>query len=134
MIKTIKKEIIVVIILCAVIAAKISSKIIINNRFIANYPEKDQEYRLVLLTVLNLYEPYIAHYNYGNYYYQKEQYEDAAKKYRKALEYDIPLNRVCSVEINLSLSLMKQAEELKETDSSKSLELLKPQYGQLMIF
>ena len=64
--KYIKKTILILIIVCSVILAKVVSKIVINNRFIANYPEADQEYRLVLLSIFNLYEPYIVHYNYGN--------------------------------------------------------------------
>ena len=57
-------------------------------------------------SILNLYEPYVVHYNYGNYYYQKKMYEEASKEYSKALSYKIPDNQVCLVKYNASLALM----------------------------
>ena len=120
--KILKKIAIIIMIICLIISLKVMSKIIINNRFIANYPDASQEFRLVLLSTLNLYEPYIAHYNYGNYFYQKGKYEEAYEKYQKALSYEIPKKRICMVRINVSLALIKMAEG---KDKETSLELLK---------
>ena len=119
-----KKILLVLIIICSLSLIKVTSKIIVNKRFIANYPEKDQEHRLVLMSVLNFYQPYIVHYNYGNYYYQKEMYEDAYNKYSKALSYKIPKSRLCDVKINISLTLIKQAELIKEDNKAEALEML----------
>lgn len=117
----VKKILLIVIGICLLLSLKISTKIIINNRFIANYPDVDQEYRLILLSIFNYYEPYIAPYNYGNYLYQKERYEEAYKKYQKALEYEIPNNRICSVRINISLVLAKMSENENNAEALKLL-------------
>ena len=93
------------------IILKISTKIIINKRFIENYPEANQEIRLILMSFINLYEPYIVPYNYGNYYYQKGRYEAAYDKYIKSLKYKIPKKRECAVRINIGLTLIKISEE-----------------------
>ena len=53
--KKLFKVVIGIIIVCIAVILKIGSKIIINNRFISNYPNANQEYRLVLLSFLNLY-------------------------------------------------------------------------------
>ena len=79
--------------------------------FKKDYPDTKQEYRLMLLSMFNFYEPYIAPYNYGNYYYKQGRYEDAIGKYLEALDHDIPKTRLCDVEINLGLSYMSLANE-----------------------
>ena len=118
--KKLKKILLIIIGVCLTLSLKVTSKIIINNRFIANYPDTNQEFRLVLLSVFNYYEPYIAPYNYGNYYYQKGKYDDAYDKYKKALSYNIPQNRVCSVRINISMDLIKMSEK-KDNDTALKL-------------
>ena len=118
----VKKIIVYLIIIVLLINVLIISRIIINDKFIESYSNNDidQEYRLIILTSTNINEPYIAHYNYGNYYYKLGRYEDAYNKYLKALDYKIPDNRYCSVKINISLALMK----LAENESSNSLKFL----------
>ena len=115
--KIVKKILIIVIIIFVVIIGYVELKIFINKRFIKNYPDTQQEYRLMLLSMINLYEPYIAPYNYGNYLYKQERYEEAEKKYLKALSYDIPKKRICDVEINLGLTYMKISDG-KDIDES----------------
>ena len=105
--KQIKKVLIIIIIVCFLIISFIGVKVLINNSYIRNYDKPNNEVKMLLLSVLNIYEPYVAHYNYGNYYYKEEMYEEAKEKYEKALEYDIPNSRKCDVEINLGLSLIK---------------------------
>ena len=116
-----KKAVIIIMVICFAISIFITVRIIINKRFIGNYPESDQEFRLVLLSTFNYYEPYIAPYNYGNYLYQKERYEDAYKKYKKALTYKIPKRRLCPITINIGLSLVKMSEENSTKDKSEYL-------------
>ena len=84
--KFVKKIMIITVIIILSIAAKVSSKIIINNQFIKHYPDADQEIRLIIMSLFNYYQPYIAPYNYGNYLYQKERYEEAYTKYKAALK------------------------------------------------
>ena len=108
----------IIIIICVSIILKVSCKIIINKRFIANYPDSNQAFRLMLISIFNIYEPYIAPYNYGNYYYQKERYERAYEKYKKALSYNVPKKRLCSIDINIALSLIQLANDEKNEQKS----------------
>lgn len=108
----------IIIIICISIILKVSCKIIINKRFIANYPDSNQAFRLMLISIFNIYEPYIAPYNYGNYYYQKERYERAYEKYKKALSYNVPKKRLCSIDINIALSLIQLANDEKNEQKS----------------
>ena len=86
--KYINKILLICILLCTVIASLLGIRIAINKNFIKNYPDASQEYKLVLLSMFNYYEPYIALYNYGNYYYKQGRYEEAYEKYKEALKYD----------------------------------------------
>ena len=115
------KILIILFVIIVLIILKVSTKIIINKRFIAYYPEANQEIRLVLMSFINIYEPYIAPYNYGNYYYQKGRYEEAYDKYIKALKYKVPKKRECAVRINTGLTLVKMSEQ-KETEKTKLLQ------------
>ncbi len=56
---------------------------------------------------LNIFQPYIAHYNTGNIHYEERDYEAAIEEYQKALEYDPPKKKECSVRINLALAMAK---------------------------
>ena len=74
---------------------------ITNEMFISKYNKGIYEKNLVKsLFVLNFSERYIAYYNYGNLLYQIGYYEDAINEYKKALEFEIPKERVCDVRIN----------------------------------
>ena len=118
--KKVNKIIFVIVMLYLLVLLKVSSKIIINNQFIKNYPDANQEIRLVLLSTFNFYQPYIAPYNYGNYLYQKGRYNDAYEKYKKALTYKVPKNRLCPITINIGMALTKMSEE-KSGDAKKAL-------------
>lgn len=118
----IKKVLLIIIFITVILFLKIGLKIAINYLFIKDYPEKDQEYRVQLISFINLYEPYIAPYNYGNYLYQKGLYTEAYNKYLDSLSHNIPTNRICKVHINAGLTLMKLSEF--ETDDEKAIELL----------
>ena len=121
--KNIKKIIVVAISSLVLITGLISSKIFINKKFIEKYPSTfNQEYRLVLLSLFNFYEPYIVHYNYGNYYYKEGRYNEAIEKYKKALTYNVPKYRICDIELNLSLSIMKMVNSVSDDEA---IELLK---------
>ena len=120
--KVYKKSIITFFICYICITAILDLKIIVNKRFIKDYPNKEQSARLTFLSTLNFYEPYIALYNYGNYYYKQERYEEAYKKYKEALKHKIPIERQCSVDINISLSIIEFA---KQKSKEEELELYK---------
>lgn len=117
-----RKIVISIIIVALLILLKLLIKIGVNTSFIKNYPDSDQEYKLKIISFLNIYEPYIAPYNYGNYYYQKGQYTLAYDKYTDALAKRVPANRFCKVKINLGMTLVKLSEQ--EVDNEKAILLL----------
>ncbi len=117
-----KKITIIMIILLSLILLKLISKNLLNNMFIEQY-EKDEysSSSLDINEVLNIYEPYIVKYNYGNYYYKIKEYENAYNKYLEALEYSIPQDRICKVKINTSLSLVMQIEKMNNCDEQNKI-------------
>ena len=65
--KNLKKILIGIIGILLFISLFVGFKIFVNKRFISKYPSTfNQEYRLLLLSIFNIYEPYVADYNYGN--------------------------------------------------------------------
>lgn len=120
--KEYKKFIIIGIIVLSIILVKLIIKVSLNNRFINNY-EKGiySSTGLDVNMIINLYEPYIVKYNYGNYHYKNKEYEKAYQKYVDALEHKIPDNRLCKVKINTSLSLVMQLESKKTRDEQNEL-------------
>ena len=75
--KIMKKSFFSILIIIGIVLIKIMGKIILNNIFIANYPNNNHEYEVLLTSFINVYEPFIAPYNYGNYYYQNGEYDKA---------------------------------------------------------
>lgn len=67
------------------------------------------------LTLANFIKPYIVYYNIGTAEFQKSDYDSAEKSFRRSLELR-PGNDECSVRLNLSLTLEKQADLLVEAD------------------
>ncbi len=123
--KIFKKIIKVIIIIYIIVFVKLSFKIVLNKIFIANYPNNNNRISLVLMSMINIYEPYIAPYNYGNYYYQNGEYEAAYNKYQEALKYNIPRKRICSVRINIALTLFNIAKY--QSDNKALISLLEAQ-------
>lgn len=103
-----KKIVKILMIISLVIFIKLLSNFIINESVISNYNKEIYNNQLVkLLYLFNINEPYIAYYNEGNLLYKIENYEEAIKKYNKALEKNPPLDKVCYIQVNLSLSKIK---------------------------
>lgn len=107
--------------LCIIVLIKVIIKISNNKIFINNYLNKNQEYRLKTNTIINLYEPYVVYYNYGNFLFQNGQFDEAKAKYLKALEYDVPSNNLCKINMNIALTLYKQTEGMNNTNKIKLL-------------
>ena len=117
-----KKITLVVIIVLSLILIKLTIKVLLNDSFIEQY--NNGEYSsgsLDINEIMNLYEPYIVKYNYGNYYYKSKEYENAYNKYLEALDYSIPDDRICKVKINTSLSLVMQVEKMTNRDEQNKI-------------
>ena len=77
-----------------------------NENLISKYNKQVYHTNTAPLFVFNFFEPYIAHYNAGNIYYQNGEYSNAIKEYKKALEKEPPKFKECCIRINLSLSMI----------------------------
>ena len=120
--RIIKRILVAIIIICLIILTKIIYKMTSNQLFIENYPSKQQEYRLKVNTFLNIYEPYVVYYNYGNFFFENEQYEEAKEQYLNALKYDMPNENLCKVSTNMALTIYKQSEQMNSANKKKALE------------
>ena len=81
-----KKIFIIVLVILSVLLLKLISNRIINNILITKYENGKYDATLgKLLTVLNISEPYVAYYNYGNILYNWGEYYAAEEKYKAAL-------------------------------------------------
>ena len=117
-----KKITIIIIIVLSIVLAKLWLKNTLNNRFIKEY--KKNSYSSIYLDLnsfINIHEPYIVHYNYGNYYYKTSKYEEAFEKYLETLKHSIPKDRLCKVKINTSLSLVMQVDKKNNREEQNEL-------------
>lgn len=113
----------IIIVFILILLAKVSITFTINELVIQEYQKENYDTSLInSLYTLNLIEPYIAYYNHGNFLYQKEQYQEAQEKYQIALNNHPPSSRVCNIQINLTLSKVKQ---IDMSNPEKALEQLK---------
>ena len=122
-----KKKIIVtfyIVMICVTI--KLLSNIFLNNRLIEKYNNGDySESTARSLTFLNIFQRYIAHYNYGNILYKNGKYEEANIEYENALKESIPKYQECSIRINYALSICKtvQLDESNQESIEKAIEI-----------
>lgn len=70
-------------------------------------------YVILILIVIKLPSTFfvITHYNHGNDLYQKGDYDGAIKSYTKALKWNPPENKECSIRINLVLAMLAKIDE-----------------------
>lgn len=107
-------------ILTTIFLLKIVSTVTINELVIKEYQNNNYDTKLVkTLYVLNFYQPYIAYYNHGNLLYKSDNYQEAEEKYQTALKKNPPSSKVCDIEINLSLSKIKQI-DFSDLESAKN--------------
>lgn len=79
------------------------------------------------LMVINWVQPYLAHYNTGNIHFENEQYEEAIKEYKEALNLDPGKEEECEVRINLALAMVYSLGEDYDSEENRenSLKVLK---------
>lgn len=92
--------------------------------YISKYEKEIYKENLVKsLEILNFSEGYIAHYNYGNYYYQNEKYSEAINEYNRALELKPPKGKECRIRINKALCILKSV-DLENKEAKENIEIL----------
>lgn len=103
-----KKILILIYIILILIALKFLYSSILNSIIKDQYSKEIyDETKSKKLTYFNVFQPYIANYNYGNILYKNEKYEMAIEQYKKALKFYIPKYKECSIRINYALSICK---------------------------
>ena len=97
----------------------------INEAFISKYDKNTYEIKLVeKLFLLNISEPYIAHYNYGNVLYKNNEFQQAIEEYQKALSLFPTKYKECKIRINLALAMLTEVDEKNKTND-QNIEILK---------
>ncbi len=107
-------------VLMFIVCAKLGFQYIYNEYVIEQYEQENYSIDAGPLQSGNWIQPYVAHYNMGNIYYQNEEYENAITEYKTALELKPGKDRECSVRINLALAMIKNMG--KDYDSEEKVE------------
>ncbi|MCL2383900.1 MAG: tetratricopeptide repeat protein [Oscillospiraceae bacterium] len=85
---------------------------VINENFISRYNDGNYDSRDVSgLFVFNVFEPYVAYYNYGNILYHNGDFHGAIEAYERALELSPPADRERDILINLEHARRRLEEE-----------------------
>lgn len=117
-----KKVLIIIYIVLLLILVKLISSFCINEIFILEYNEKKYKKDYVeTLFILNISQPCIAHYNYGNVLYQNSDFDGAILEYKKALNMFPSKEEECSIRINLALAMIKKINEEDKNDDNKNI-------------
>ncbi|MBP3708719.1 MAG: tetratricopeptide repeat protein [Clostridia bacterium] len=74
--------------------------------------------------MVNVYQPYIAHYNNGNRLYKLGDHKEAINEYKRALELFPPEKKECSIRINLALAMINNIENESEPNVEDILDVL----------
>lgn len=123
-----KKKYVVIYLILFFILLKCGSSFFINEIFISKYEKGEYKESLVkTLLFINISEPYIAHYNYGNVLYKNNDYDKAIEEYNKALKLFPTHDKECNIRINLALAMLKKIDEndTSEENINKTLQVLK---------
>ena len=122
-----KKLIVCICILLLLIFCKQTFNVLYSTNMVAKYDAGDYSVSADPLLIFNCFQPYIAHYNQGNIYYQNGDYEQAIEEYYSALEQFPPKYKECSIRINLALAMLGTlGDDYDKPDNIKdSIETLK---------
>lgn len=120
-----KKTCIIIYIILIFILLKLLISFGTNRLFIFLYDKEIYSESIVKsLLTLNISEPYIAHYNYGNFLYKTNEFEQALEEYKKALKLFPPKYKECSIRINLALAMIAEVDE-ENKSKDENIEILK---------
>ncbi len=101
-----KKIFLILYLLFLVVVGKLVLSYAYNERIIKKANSGNYTSNADMLTFANVYQPYIAHYNRGNIFYNQGNYDEAIKEYNKALDCGVPKGKECSIRVNLALSII----------------------------
>ena len=110
-------------ILC-LLALKLIVSYVLNENFISQYNKGNYDPdNLRGLFALNWPESYVAPYNRGNALYHNNDFDGAIDEYNRALSFNPPDNRECSIRINIALAMLgKITEDDDSMDTAARIE------------
>lgn len=93
------------------IASKLAFTYIYNEIVIGKYNEGEFDGSLKPVFICNWIQPYIAHYNAGNIYYQNGEFDKAIEEYKLAMKREPKRNHKCDIRINMALAMINALPE-----------------------
>ena len=125
-----KKNAIIIAIVLVFLIVLLEGRFLLNITYVKDFEKENAvEWKVQVLSLFNLYQPYIAPKNYGDYYYQKGEYEKAVEKYDKALTHFVPKKKACDIRINAALSILKMVNDKEKEKAKQLLERAKKYVG-----
>ena len=104
-----KKKLKIALVVVIVLLLGFSIRFRLNNSFIKDFNKQNYtEWKLKLLNSFNIYQPYVAIKNYGDYYYKTGEYDKALEKYDLALTKNMSKKKACDTRINACLTVLKK--------------------------
>lgn len=100
-----KKIIACIYIIMMLVASKLAFNYIYNEYMISQYDKGNYDVSVQPIFSCNWVQPYVAHYNAGNMYYEKGEYKLAIKEYKQALKRESK-NHLCDIRVNIALSMI----------------------------
>jgi len=113
----VKKIIIIVYIILLLIAIKLIATFITDEIFISKYNDGIYDVNDVRsLFILNAFERYTAHYNYGNILYYNNDFDGAIDEYEKALTLSPPKDKEEDIRTNLEIAKSRKENSAGDPD------------------
>ena len=100
-----KKIIACIYIIMMLVASKLAFNYIYNEYMISQYDKGNYDVSVQPIFSCNWVQPYVAHYNAGNMYYEKGEYKLAIKEYKQALKRESK-NHLCDIRVHIALSMI----------------------------
>lgn len=122
-----KKLLIAIYIILIFLLVVFTYRYIVNEKFISLYEDGEYEKdNIDSLSLLNINEAYIYHYNLGNVYYKNGDFDKAIESYERALELHPTKEKECDIRINLALAKLEKIDENFDTEENidKTLDIL----------
>ena len=120
-----KKILTIILIVLIFLTVKFLLDIFINNSLIEKYNNGEYiKLQAIILSLSDIFEKYVADYNYGNILYQIGEYDNAIEKYSKALLSHPSKNKEASIRINYALAICKTV-YVDETNQDSIKEAIK---------
>ena len=119
-----RKVVILIYIIVILVTLKMLTNLAINSNLILKYNNGEYlEKQAQKLKISNIFESYIAYYNYGNILYQNGKFDEAIEEYKKALKKHIPKMKECNIRINYALAICKtvQVDENSQESIKKAI-------------